>query len=55
MYFYLNNSLVVAAPSEEGFASLAGERSEMESCRRFFTDTTQLVLKGIDRVQLNKK
>jgi hypothetical protein len=49
---YLNNSLVIAGPPEEGFAALAGEGAEMKPCSWFVTNPALLVLQRVDRTQL---
>ena len=49
---FLDDGLVVAGPSKEGFAALAGEGSKVESSGGLFTNPAELVLHGIKTVQL---
>ena len=48
----LDHSLVVATPAQEALAALAGERSKVETSRRFVAHAALLVFQRVDRVQL---
>ena len=50
----LDHCLVVATPAEEALATLAGERSKVETCCRFVAHSALLVFQRVDGVQLKK-
>ena len=50
----LDHRLVVARPSEEALAALAGERAEVEAGRRLVAYAAYLVLEGIQLVLLKR-
>ena len=51
----LDDGLVVAGATKERLAALASEGSKVESCSRLLANATQLILHGIQAVQLEKR
>ena len=55
VFTLLDDRLVVACTSKEGFASLAGEGSKVESSGWLIAHPAELVLHGIQAVKLQRK